>query len=256
MNQDIELNLDNDFIQRVVNNITHGILPVQIPTSRMIDIIIEAANWFWTHVDQSVEERCYIIKNSEFTKQNAFNKIVKLPSQVMSIHGVFKTTDSMGYGAMGDFSMERMLVSSYSSTGGGGILGDSNYKLSDAVISMYEIDTFNQTLNPPVSYNYNEYSSTLIILGDLGATSDVVIQCMVRCKIQDLYNSGQFFKLVCAYCRRELADIYSTFSFKLPGNIEINTDNMRSSADSDIEEIKIWAENTTTCSYFMMPNVM
>ena len=127
---------------------------------------------------------------------------MQLPQQILGVHGVYKIQKNLKYGAMGDFSLETMMMSSYRMFGGAGSIGGgmmgmggSGYSLSDMMVSMYEVDTFNQTLNSPLTYNYNTYSSKLVLLGDLGY-SDLLISCMVRCRIQDLYNNYYFFR----YC--------------------------------------------------------
>jgi hypothetical protein len=138
---------------------------------------------------------------------------------------------------------------------GGGMMGmgGSGYSLSDMMVSMYEVDTFNQTLNAPLTYNFNTYSSKLVLLGDLGY-SDLLISCMVRCRVQDLYNNYYFFRCVVAFVKKALSTIYGSMEFKLPGGVTINYSNFKDEADSDMEEIKEWIEKNRACDYFFMPN--
>lgn len=255
--------IDAQFIQRVQQEVTQSCaLPFALPAERIPAFIIQAAQWFWEFVDMSVESRNYVILNRDICKGNKLNKIIQLPAQIQSVYGVHRLQQDLKYGAMGDFSIERMMMSSYSMFGGAGIVGGgmgltggTGYSLSDVMMSLYEIDTFNQFLNPPVTFDFNSYSSKLVLLGDIGY-SDLIIQTNVRCRIQDLYNSYQFFRLVVCFCKRALSTIYGTFEFKLPGNVSINYSMHSDDAKDEIDQIKEWAENNRACDYFFVSGTM
>lgn len=256
--------VDYNFILRVQAEVTQSCaLPFAVPIERIPEYILQAAQWFWQNDDFSVEERAYIIPNSEICKNNNLNKIVQLPQQIVSVFGAYKLQEDLRYGAMGDFSLERMMMSTYSLFGGVGTVaggftgttGMAGFSLTDVVTSMYEVDTFNQTLNAPLTYNYNTYSSKLVILGALGY-SDLLINCYKRCKIQDLYNNYYFFRLVVCFVKRALSVIYGTFEFKLPGGVTINYQNFSDQANEEIDQIKEWVEGNRATDYFFNPNTL
>ena len=185
---EIEDEIDYQFILRVQKEVTQSCaLPFAVPADRIPEYILQSAQWFWSNVDMACEERHYIIKNADICKGNQLNKMVQLPKQIMGVHGCYKLQQNMKYGAMGDFSLERMMMSTYSMFGGAGTVGGgfngtvgmAGYTLGDVITSMYEVDTFNQMLNPPLTYTYNEFSCKLNVLGDLGY-SDLLIACMQR----------------------------------------------------------------------------
>lgn len=255
--------MDLQFMTRVIKEVSDNcVLPNPMSLDKIPDYIIQAAQWFWMNDDSAVEQRFYLIKNEEFCKQNAFNKIITLPRQIMAVQGVYKTSN-LRYGNMGDFSVERMMMSSYSMFGGVGSInsgfgsggGMTGYNMSDLVTSLYEVDTFQQTLNPTLSYNYNQNSKKLIIYGDLGSSS-VVIDCWKRVPIQSLYDNYYFFRMCVCFVQRNLAKIYGTYTFKYPGGVEINLDVYRDPAESELEEIKEWINNQHAVDYFFQPNVM
>ena len=258
----IQDEIDYKFILRVQAEVTQSCaLPFALPVERIPEYILQAAQYFWQNCDFAVEERNYFIKNSDICKTSKLNKIVQLPEQIMGVHGVYKCQSQLKYGAMGDFSIERMMMSSYSMFGGAGTVGGgmsmqgTGYSLSDVVVSMYEVDTFNQMLNAPLTYNFNAFSSKLVLLGDLGY-SDLLIATMQRCKIQDLYNNYYFFRYVVCLCKRALSTIYGMFEFNLPGGMSINYSNLSDQADSDMEKIDEWIQNNRACDYFFMPNTL
>ena len=256
--------IDMTFMQRVQAEVTQSCaLPFALPIDRIPEYCLQAAQYFWDNDDFSAEERFYLIKNSDICKESKLNKIVQLPPQILGVHGVFKLQQNLRYGTMGDFSLERMMMSTYSMFGGAGTIGggmgitnqNGGYSLSDMIMSMYEVDTFNQNLNAPLSYNFNQYSSKLVLLGDLGY-SDLLISCMVRCKIQDLYNNYYYFRMVVALCKRALSTIYGMYEFTLPGGVTINYSNLTDQAEKDLDEIKEWIEKNRAADYFFMPNTL
>jgi hypothetical protein len=258
---EFEDELDNIFILRIQKEVTQSCsLPMALPVERIPEKIIQAAGWFWENVDMAVEQRNYLIKNSDICKNGKLNKIIQLPSQISAVYGVHRLQEDLRYGTMGDFSLERMMMSSYSMFGGAGIIGGglgltggTGYTLSDVTMSLYEISTFNQYLNPPISYSFNPYSSKLNLIGALGG-SDLIIEAFVRCRIQDLYNSHYFFRLCVCYCKQSLADIYGAWEFKLPGGVSINYSRYEDSANDEITKIEEWAEKNHASDYIMMPN--
>lgn len=260
---ELEDEIDQVFITRVQKEVTQSCaLPFAIPVDRIPEYIVQAAQYFWENDDYSMEERYYIIKNCDICKGNKLNKIVQLPGQIAGVHGVYKLQQQLKYGAMGDFSIERMMMSSYSMFGGVGTVGSGftlgggpGYTLSDVTMSLYEVDTFNQNLNPPLTFNFNKYSSKLVLLGDLGC-SDVLIACNVRCRIQDLYNSYYFFRFVVCLCKQALSTIYGMYEFKLPGGVTINYSKLSEDAESEKDKIEEWLQNNKAADYFFMPNTL
>lgn len=260
----IEDQIDLEFIQRVINEVTQSCaLPFKVPSERIPEYILQAAQYFWQNDNTAVEERYYQIKNSDICRGNQFNKIITLPQRVMGVFGVFKT-NNLKFGAMGDFSVERMMLSTYSMFSGVGAVGGgftgqqgmgAGYNLTDVITSMYEVDTFQQYLNAPLTFNYNQFSKKLVLLGDLGH-SDIIIQCMNRLRLQDLYGNYYFFRYVVCLVKRALSTIYGMYEFKLPGGVTINYSNLSDQASEEMQEIKEYIENNNACDYFFMPNNM
>lgn len=258
--------VDMQFMQSVIANVTQScVLPNPVPLDRIPAIILNSARWFWQNDDAAVEQRFYFIPQSELCKGNTFNKIVQLPEQIMAVQGCYRSSETM-YGNLGDFSIERMMMSSYATFGGlgsiGGGLGAFNsidgatgFKLSDVVVGMYEIDTFKQTLEPTLSYNFNEYSKKLVILGD-SKGSNIVIDCWKRVRIQDLYNNYYFFRWCVCQVKKSLAQIFGTFSFKYPGGVEINFSMYSDDANEELENIKEWVSQNHAADYFFQPNTI
>ena len=253
--------VDYQFIQRIIQELTQSCaLPLPIPAASIPPLIIQAAQWFWQNCDFCLEERIYLLKNSEF-KRCCNNELVKLPPQIMSVFGVYKVNPNYYYGAMGDFSLERLVINNtVLASGAGGSLTDtygngSGYNLTDMMAGLYEISTFKTMFDVPLTYNYNEFSNYLNVIGDLGP-SDVVLDTMVRCKIQDLYKNYYFFRLCVCFGLRSMATIMGAFTFRLPGGSEINYQVFRDMANEEIQKIEEWVQKNHSADYFIMSNTV
>ena len=253
--------VDMQFMIEVTQAVREScLLPMPIPLDRIPQIIAQVAKWFWQNDDLAVERRLYLIKYSEFCKGNVFNKIIQLPPQIMAVDGCYKA-NYLKYGNMGDFSVERLMLNTYSVYGGIGGVGVGmggaipSYNLKDYVVSMYELDTFEQTLRPTLSYDYNMFSKKLIVYGDMGR-SDIVISTWKRIRLQDLYQNYYFFRFCVCEVMKSLTKIFGTFTFKYPGGVEINFSDFKQDADEEIEDIKEEVKENRANDYFYQPNVL
>ena len=257
----MEDQVDYMFIQRIIQELTQSCaLPLPIPAASIPPLILQAAQHFWENDDQSIEERYFCLPNSEFKKCGA-NNLAKLPSQIISVFGVYKTNNSWSFGALGDFSLERIVMNNSALAGGvGGQLSDvfgsgTGYNLTDVTAALYEVQTFKSMFDVPLTYNYNQYSNELIILGALGS-SDLILQCFTRCKIQDLYKNYQFFRYCVCLGLRSMATIMGAFEFKLPGGITINYSTFREQANEEMQQIDEWINKNHSADYFFNSNTI
>jgi hypothetical protein len=260
--QQLEDQIDYQFIQRIIQELTQSCaLSLPIPASAIPPLILQAAQFFWENDDRSVEERWYLVPNSEFTKCGA-NLTVKLPSQIVSVFGVYKTTDSFNYGVLGDFSLERIILNNSAMTSGMGGTSMTNvfgspqgWTLTDVTASLYELATFKAMFDAPLSFNYNAYSNDLIILGALGS-SNLILQVFTRCKIQDLYKNYYFFRWCVCLGLKSMARIMGTFEFKMPGGVTINYSTFKDDAQQEMDQIVEYLNKQHSSDYFFTSNTV
>lgn len=261
--QKIEDQVDYMFIQRIIKELTQTCaINIPMQPDAIPPLILQAAQYFWENDDQSLEERWYCLPNKEFIKCGP-NLIAKLPPQILSVNGVYKTSDSFRYSAMGDFSMERMIMSNSMLAGGiGGSVSDTyggyngtGYNLTDVTAALYEVSTFQSMFDVPLTYNYNQYSNELIILGDLGS-SDLILNVYKRLKLQDLYKSYYFFRYCVCLGLRSMATILGTMEFKLPGGVTLNYSIWRDMANEEMQKIEEWIQKNHAADYFLNNNTI
>ena len=255
LRQQWEDQVDYQFIQRIIQELTQSCaLPLPVPAAAIPPLILQAAQYFWENYDGAVEERYYCIKNRDFNKCGP-NITMRLPERIISVFGVYKTTDDFIYGQLGDFSLERMILNNSAlASGAGGTVSDIfgsgyGYNLTDVMAGLYEIQTYKYMFDAPLTFNYNPYSNILVILGALG-NSDIILQTYLRCKIQDLYKFYYFFRYCVCLGKKSMATILGTFEYKLPGGVTLNYSRFEDSADAEMDKIDEWCQKNHSMDYF------
>jgi len=253
--------VDYNFIQKIVNELTQSCaLSIPIPASAIPPLIEQAARHFWDTDDQCIEERYFCVKNRDFSRCGP-NNLVKLPPRVISVFGVYKVTDTFNYGVMGDFSLERMILNNSAlASGTGGSLSDifgsgTGYNLTDVTAALYEVSTYQGMFDAPLTFNYNYMSNNLVVLGALGH-SDVILQCFIRCKLQDLYNNYDFFRYCVCLGLKSMARIMGTFEFKLAGGVVLNYQSFRDEAENEMQQIDERIKMNHSADYFFNTNTI
>lgn len=259
--QQMEDQIDYQFIQRIIQELTQSCaLNVPIPAAAIPNLILQAAQFFWENDDQSVEERYYCIPYRAIEKCGP-NRIIKLPPQIISVFGVYKLNNSFNYGVLGDFSLERMILNNSAlAAGAGGSLSDvfgtgTGYNLTDVMGALYEVQTYKFMFDCPITFNYNQFSNELVLLGSLGH-SDIMLQVYKRLKIQDLYKSYYFFRYCVCLGLRSMATIMGTYEFKLPGGITLNYQVWRDQAQQEMDQIYQWMLDNHSADYFFNTNTI
>lgn len=251
----LEDQMDYAFVQRIVQELTQSCaLPIPVPASAIPPLIMQAAQFFWDNDDRAVEERWYCLPYSEIRRLGP-NMVAQLPQQIISVFGCYKITDNFNYGILGDFSLERMMLNNAAlASGAGGSLSDifgsgTGYNLTDVTAALYEVQTYKAMFDVPLTYNFNQFSHKLVVLGSLGH-SDLMLQVFKRCKIQDLYNDYYFFRYCVCLGMRSMSQIMGTFEFKMPGGVTINYSNFMDRAQNEMDSIFEWLKSNHSPDYF------
>lgn len=243
---------DIEFIERITDQVqSSNALPFQIPQDRLPKIILRAAKFFWEwHLDATAEETLYIpyseiqrVKNLD----SHGNGRIQLPSGIEGIMQVYLTGTAMGL-ALRD-ALRIPLLDSYGATyknvstnaaAGPNFrdgYGTDHWAVSDSVIAMYEYSVYKQLFTKGIRFSFNRNTSILNLIGVTQGES-IVLSCFTRTPLEALYNDYRFEDYVAAMVMTELGKIVMTFDFKLPGNVSINYDQIRSEGAEQKKEIE------------------
>ena len=224
---------EGHFINLVQAAITRsGALPVVVGEPEILRIIEEAKSWFYQNYEFSVENQHYVIEKGAFnTDQFKNNRVLIMPDCVES---VIRFQEINGIGRLGnidrDFAEDKLIASEIflsSFHGDDLVMRTAQYQYYDLAKAFFV---------EQISYNYNRNTNRLKVLGR-NPKFNVYVETYIRIPIDKLYEDPLFRKYVVGQARISFGQILSTYSFPLPGGVEVNADAIKSEGEKDIEDV-------------------
>lgn len=249
-----------DFVESIQMEMSvGGSIPFTIPAEPIAQIVKNAKTMFYKMYEDAHEEMFIAIPQKEiekksFTKsiekmsENGDNSVLKdkrgcykLPEGVISVVGVYEINGWSGEAGWnsgllgkhaGDVSINRMLYQSvYDRTMAVSADNTMYYICTESFL-----DLSRQLFQNMISFRYNRLTNNIRFLGKL-PMSDVVLDVLVRIPDCDLYNDDLFRRWVIAECKVQLSRILGTFTYQMPGNININVESIANDGASEKEQI-------------------
>jgi hypothetical protein len=237
-----------ELIELVTGEITaSGALPYSIPERESNRIIDQALNWFYTNYGSAVETQYYIIERKWFNEPE-FKKTrsILLPDCVVS---VFEVKEVTGGGRLGtidrDFADNRLIASE---------LFLSPFQSDDLVLRTAQYSYWDLTqafILERISYDYNLNTHRLKILGR-DPKKNVFIQTYAKIDENKLYDDWFFQRYVTAMAKMSLGRILSTFTFSLPGGIEVDGSSLKDEGKTELDEIIQKIDDENSPSWFFI----
>lgn len=236
-----------ELIQLANDEITvSGSLPYSIPQKEMERIIAQAENWFYVNYGPAVETNYYVLGRDLFASQE-FKKTrtVLMPDCVISIQDV---RDFRGGGILAspdqDFSDNRLIASE---------LFLSPFQSDDLVLRTAQYSYWDLTkafILERYAFDFNRNTKRLTILGR-NPKRNVYIQVYTKIEDYKLYNDWFFQRYVVAQAKMSLGRLLGTFTFNLPGGIQIDASMLKDEGKEELESIlqKIDDENSPDWFY-------
>jgi hypothetical protein len=245
----------DSLIAQVQQEITSSCqIPFTIPKEEIIRIINNAKMWFYKHYEYSVQEKYYALKAATFQTET-FRKTgeVTMPDSVFAVNSVYQiggfAGEDGGFGGQSftgldpDFALDKFI---YNNLYGSGI---GSEQMMYYVINAYFVDVARFNLQAMISYNYNFLNKKFRFMGEL-PTGDVIF--MIFEKISDcaLFSDEIFIRYIVAQVKKQLGRVLGTFTFNLPGNIQINYADIKSEGVDELKEIEEEIKDDEGTDYF------
>jgi len=242
----------NSFLDELGDEITGAcMVPVNLPTREIVNIINRAKKWFYKNYEYSVQENFYHVPHEVFESEYfKSHRALHLPGadssgagEVFSIFGLWDLSSGwqnagssldFRFSAEGDFTLDRMLFkNAYEGSGPAEFAEQLQYY----VVNRSLMDLSRQILENPISFAYSQLNGEIKFMGDT-PKGDVVLQVYETIEDCALFNDEIFFRYVSARVKQSLGAKLGIFKFALPGNVDFDYDAIKSMGDEELAEIK------------------
>lgn len=243
----------DEFIKIVNDNITvnHSI-PYKLKSNAIETIIRNCLDYFYRKYPDALEEN-YLLLFSSYLNSPEFkkNRAIFLPKNVYSVYGIDKFNAGLDTYGSGDFAISRVIgFSTYSgrSTANEAVDNTINWLTQSSLLSLLN----DVILNNTITFKFNRLTSRLMLPGE-APNSNLIIQVQTKIDEEYLFTDDYFRKYVIGKCKIELARVLSMFRINLPGNVEIDIDGLKSSGETEVEQVETaLTEEEGMADYFFM----
>lgn len=238
---------ESQLLTDINNEITFsGALPYSLPEKELKRILEIDTRYFWDNWRHAVESR-YLLLPLELFNNQAFTKFrqIQLPDCVQFVvdfkeakgGSIFATIDR-------DFAEQKFIGSEIYLTP---FIGES---IMYRTVIFSFLDLTKAMMIDTIAYDYNKNTKLLGVLGRTPKTS-AVLRVYKKLEAEKLYEDEMFQRYVRAHAKVRLAHMLQTFNYTLPGDITVNYQNIVTTAEKEMEEVKAMmkGENTPDWMY-------
>lgn len=237
-----------ELIEDINNEITYsGMLPYSLPEKEIKRIIENDSRYFYDNWRHAVEPRYLLLPTEMFnTEQFKVSRTIQMPDCVQFVidlkeakgASIFATIDR-------DFSEQKFIGSEVYLTP---FMGES---IMYRTIMFSFLDLTRGLILDTIAYDYNRNTNSL---GVVGRTPKVNAVAKILKKIDKdkLFEDELFQRYVRAHSKVRLAHMLQTFNYQLPGDVTINYQNMVTTAEKEMEEVKAMMKGENTTDWMLL----
>lgn len=166
---------------------------------------------------------------------------IKLPAFINDIRDIWesnKSTDNQ-YQEILDSSTEMVFRQQMSPYGYSLIGINSQLYQYEVCARVQQQAAYQSVMGTSIPFRYNNSTKTLIINKKIEAkTVSLMLQCDCNVDIQNLYIDDLFIKYVIGRTKQELRRVLGGHTIPLPGDVQLNVDDLCYRADDDVERVE------------------
>lgn len=239
----------DEFIQRVVDELTEGLsIPASPKRERIETIIDNISKKFYEHDDRTNAPEYIIIKDGMFkTPLFKAKRQVQMPKCVIAITDI----RTLGSNYFGNNINPDYLKTNFNYVNA--ITGNPTDMLVSVVNGFY-ISHLQNFILKGIAYDYNEFSQMLTITGrdpqyDLVATASVTIP------LNSLFEMDDFFEYVVGKCRVSFGRIFGFTNAKQIAGYEIDLKEIKTDGQEAIDKVEeYWKDLQGNVDFFIVTN--
>jgi hypothetical protein len=223
-----------------------GALPYGLPEKEIKRIIENDSRYFWDNWRHAVESR-YLLLPLALFQTDTFKKFrqIQLPDCVAFVVDFKEARGGSIFGTIDrDFADQKFIGSEIFLTP---FIGES---IMYRTVMFSFLDLTKAMLLDTIAYDFNKNSKLLGVLGHTPATN-AVLRIFKKLDQDKLFEDEMFQRYVRAHSKVRLAHMLQTFNYTLPGGVTVNYQNIVTTAEKEMEEVKTMmkGENTPDWMY-------
>lgn len=239
---------ESELLTDINNEITFsGALPYSLPEKELKRILEIDTRYFWDNWRHAVESR-YLLLPQQMFENPTFKKFrqIQLPDCVQFVvdfkeakgGSIFATIDR-------DFAEQKFIGSEIYLTP---FIGES---IMYRTVIFSFLDLTKAMMIDTIAYDYNKNTKLLGVLGRTPKTA-AVLRVYKKLEKEKLYEDELFQRYVRAHSKVRLAHMLQTFNYTLPGDITVNYQNIVTTAEKEMDEVKAMMKGENTPDWFYL----
>jgi len=239
---------EQELIEDINNEITYsGMLPYSLPEKELKRIIENDSRYFYDNWRHAVEPRYLLLPTDMFkTEQFKVSRTIQMPDCVQFVTDLKEAKGASIFATIDrDFSEQKFIGSEVYLTP---FMGES---IMYRTIMFSFLDLTRGLILDTIAYDYNRNTNSL---GVVGRTPKVNAVAKILKKIDKdkLFEDELFQRYVRAHSKVRLAHMLQTFNYQLPGEVTINYQNMVTTAEKEMDEVKAMMKGENTTDWMLL----
>ena len=239
---------EQELITDINDEITFsGALPYGLPEKEIKRIIENDSRYFWDNWRHAVESR-YLLLPLALFKNETFKKLrqIQLPDCVQFVVDFKEARGGSIFGTMDrDFADQKFIGSEIFLTP---FIGES---IMYRTVMFSFLDLTKAMMLDTIAYDYNKNSKLLGVIGRTPATN-AVVRVFKKLDQDKLFEDEMFQRYVRSHAKVRLAHMLQTFDYSLPGGVKVNYQNIVTTAEKEMEEVKAMMKGENTPDWMFL----
>jgi len=224
-----------------------GALPYSLPERELKRILENDSRYFYDNWKHAVESQYLLLPLELFTTpQFSKKRQILLPDCVQFVvdfkeakgGSIFATIDR-------DFAEQKFIGSEVFLTP---FIGES---IMYRTVMFSFLDLTKAMLIDSIAYDYNKNTKLLGVLGRTPKTP-AVLRVFKKLEKDKLYEDEMFQRYVRAHAKVRLSHMLQTFNYQLPGGITVNYQNIVTTAEKEMEDVKTMMKGENTADWMYL----
>ena len=235
-----------EFVLELKNEIRGSCaLPYSIPDKEINRIIDQAKKWFYVNYGEAVESKYYVVTKDQFKlPEFKAERAIQMPKCVVSISECKEMTGGGRFNNLdSDFSDNRLIASE---------LYLSPFQSDDLVMRTAQYsywDLAQAFFLDRIAYDYNRNTRKLKIRGR-DPRKDVFLMTYIEIPEENLFEDWYFIRWCTATVKVALGRILGFFEYQLPGGVTVNSADIKSEGQEELDSIKQEIDEEQTPDFF------